>query len=108
MNILCLEQGDWMKPEEYPGMRNDWELSQLGDFASAQRTRAARRLSVNDSASPIQTSMFNAVGGSTIMYAATSRAFTRGTSGSRRWTGSPTTGPSTTSASHPSTTSTRT
>jgi choline dehydrogenase-like flavoprotein len=71
MNILCLEQGDWMKPASYPGMRTDWELSQLGDFALSPNARGRREdYPVNDSASPIQASMFNAVGGSTIMYAA--------------------------------------
>ncbi|MFI5393969.1 MAG: GMC family oxidoreductase [Candidatus Binatia bacterium] len=71
MNILCLEQGDWMDPAKYPGMSNDWELHQLGDFALSPNARGRREdYPVNDSASPIQTSMFNAVGGSTIMYAA--------------------------------------
>ncbi|HXQ21437.1 MAG TPA: GMC family oxidoreductase, partial [Candidatus Acidoferrales bacterium] len=71
MNILCLEQGDWMNPESYPGMRMDWEASQLGDFALSPNARGRREdYPVNDSASPIQASMFNAVGGSTIMYAA--------------------------------------
>jgi choline dehydrogenase-like flavoprotein len=71
MNILCLEQGDWMKPEAYPGMRTDWELSQFGDFSLSPNARGRREdYPVNDSASPIQPSMFSAVGGSTIMYAA--------------------------------------
>jgi choline dehydrogenase-like flavoprotein len=71
MNILCLEQGDWMKPESYPGMRTDWEAHQLGDFALSPNTRGRREdYPVNDSASPIQAAMFNAVGGSTILYAA--------------------------------------
>ena len=25
MHILCLEQGDWMKPSEYPSAGRDWE-----------------------------------------------------------------------------------
>ena len=71
MNILCLEQGDWMDPAKYPGMSSDWEVHQLGDFAFSPNARGRREdYPVNDSASPIQTSMFNAVGGSTIMYAA--------------------------------------
>ncbi len=71
MNILCLEQGDWMKPESYPGMRTDWEAHQLSDFALSPNARGRREdYPVNDGASPIQASMFNAVGGSTIMYAA--------------------------------------
>ena len=71
MNILCLEQGDWMKSDAYPGMQPDWEVRQLGDFALSPNARGrSEDYPVNDSASPIQASMFNAVGGSTIMYAA--------------------------------------
>jgi len=71
MNILCLEQGDWMDPVKYPGMTDDWEARQLGDFALSPNARGRREdYPVNDTDSPIQTSMFNAVGGSTIMYAA--------------------------------------
>ncbi len=25
MRILCLEQGDWMKPSDYPSNGRDWE-----------------------------------------------------------------------------------
>jgi choline dehydrogenase-like flavoprotein len=71
MNILCLEQGDWMKPGDYPGMRNGWEAHQLGAFALSPNARGRREdYPVNDSGSPIAASMFNAVGGSTILYAA--------------------------------------
>jgi choline dehydrogenase-like flavoprotein len=71
MNILCLEQGDWMDPAQYPGMRSDWEAHQLGDFALSPNARGRREdYPINDANSPIQTSMFNAVGGSTILYAA--------------------------------------
>src|SRR5262245_7855686 len=71
MNILCLEQGDWMDPAQYPGMRGDWEARQLSDFGFSPNTRGRREdYPVNDGASPIQISNFNAVGGSTILYAA--------------------------------------
>ncbi|MBI3784498.1 MAG: GMC family oxidoreductase [Deltaproteobacteria bacterium] len=71
MNILCMEQGDWMDPAKYPGMSNDWEARQLGDFGLSPNTRGRREdYPVNDSGSPIAVSMFNAVGGSTILYAA--------------------------------------
>jgi choline dehydrogenase-like flavoprotein len=71
MNILCLEQGDWMKPEDYPGMRTDWETRQFGDFGLSPNGRGRREdYPVNDSESAIAASMFNAVGGSTILYAA--------------------------------------
>ena len=52
-------------------MRTDWELRQLGDFGLSPNARGRREdYPVNDSASPIAASMFNAVGGSTILYAA--------------------------------------
>jgi len=71
MNILCLEQGDWMDPAKYPGMRADWELGQFGAFALSPNARKRREdYPVNDADSPIAASMFNAVGGSTILYAA--------------------------------------
>ena len=71
MNILCLEQGDWMNPADYPSNSNDWELRQFGDFGLSPNSRGRREdYPVNDSESPIAASMFNAVGGSTILYAA--------------------------------------
>src|SRR5512144_3195819 len=71
MNILCMEQGDWMDPSQYPGMRTDWEARQMGDFSFSPNTRGRKEdYPVNDVSSPIAVSMFNAVGGSTIMYAA--------------------------------------
>jgi choline dehydrogenase-like flavoprotein len=71
MNILCLEQGDWMDPARYPSTGLDWEFRALGDFALSPNTRRRPEdYPVNDAASPIAPSMFNAVGGSTILYAA--------------------------------------
>src|SRR5271167_167211 len=46
MHILCLEQGDWMKPSEYPSTARDWEARQLNDFPhQSQPSRARYRLS---------------------------------------------------------------
>ena len=71
MNILCMEQGGWMNPADYPGMRGDWETSQFGSFSLSPNLRGRKEdYPVNDSGSPIAASMFSAVGGSTIMYAA--------------------------------------
>lgn len=70
MHILCLEQGDFVRSDAYPGLRADWELSQAGDFAVSPNTRRRPEdYPVNDSGSPISVSMFNAVGGSTVLYA---------------------------------------
>ena len=70
MNILCLEQGDWMKSDDYPSNRTDWELRRLTDFGLSPNDRKLPSdYPVNDSESPIAASMFNAVGGSTILFA---------------------------------------
>ena len=71
MKILCLEQGDWMDPAQYPSTRKDWELRRFGDFAFSPNARGrSEDYPVNDEDSPINVSNFNAVGGSTILYAA--------------------------------------
>lgn len=71
MNVLCLEQGDWMDPAKYPSTGGDWELRGQGDMALSPNTRRRPEdYPINDAASPIVPSMFNAVGGSTILYAA--------------------------------------
>ena len=71
MKIVCLEQGGWMNPAEYPSTRGDWELRGFGDFALSPNSRGRPEdYPVNDSESPITISNFNAVGGSTVIYAA--------------------------------------
>jgi choline dehydrogenase-like flavoprotein len=71
MNIVCLEQGDWVDPATMPGTAIDWEVRQAGDFNFSPNVRGRREdYPVNDQESPIAASMFNAVGGSTILYAA--------------------------------------
>ena len=54
MNILCLEQGDWMDPTKYPGMAATGRRASSATSASA-RTRAGggRTIPVNDGDSPI-------------------------------------------------------
>ena len=72
MKIVCLEQGDWMDPAQYPSTKQNWELRALRRRSASRPTAAAatRTIPVNDSESPIAISNFNAVGGSTILYAA--------------------------------------
>jgi choline dehydrogenase-like flavoprotein len=71
MRVVCLEQGGWMDPAQYPTTRPDWELHGLGPFGFTPNTRGRREdYPVNDNDSPIKVSNFNAVGGSTILYAA--------------------------------------
>jgi choline dehydrogenase-like flavoprotein len=70
MRILCLEQGDWVKPTDYPSNGRDWEARQLGDFHISPNVRARPTdYPVNDEGSPIKVVNFNGVGGGTILYA---------------------------------------
>ena len=70
MRILCLEQGDWVKPTDYPSNGRDWEARQLGDFHISPNIRARPTdYPINDEDSPIKVVNFNGVGGGTILYA---------------------------------------
>ena len=40
MRILCLEQGDWVKPTDYPSNGRDWEARALSDFSPSPNRRA--------------------------------------------------------------------
>lgn len=71
MRILCLEQGDWVKPTDYPSNGRDWEERQFGDFATSPNRRGNRAdYPINDGDSPIKVANYNGVGGSTILFAA--------------------------------------
>ena len=71
MQILCLEQGDWMNPADYPSTRRSWEMSQLSEFSiSPNIRRRAADYPINEEESAIAVANFNAVGGSTILYSA--------------------------------------
>jgi len=69
MRIVCMEQGGWMNPAEYPAAGRDWELR--ADFSINPNSRnLPADYPVNSNDSPISVVNFNAVGGSTILYAA--------------------------------------
>ena len=54
MNIVCLEQGDWVQSTDLPGIATDWEVRQAADFNFSPNTRGRREdYPVNDSESPI-------------------------------------------------------
>ncbi|MBP6513704.1 MAG: GMC family oxidoreductase, partial [Steroidobacteraceae bacterium] len=70
MRVLCLEQGDWGRTDQYPSSGRDWEARQQGDFGFNPNYRKARAdYPVNDDASPIKIANFNGVGGGTVLYA---------------------------------------
>ncbi|MFO1195359.1 MAG: GMC family oxidoreductase [Burkholderiaceae bacterium] len=71
MRILCLDQGDWVNPADYPSTRRDWELLAEREFSPEPNVRRRPEdYPIDDSESPIAIVNFNGVGGSTILYAA--------------------------------------
>ncbi len=70
MHIVCMEQGDWMVPEQYPSSGIDWEARSFSDFSiSPNRRKRDTDYPINDSNSPIAVANFNGVGGGTVLYA---------------------------------------
>ena len=70
MRIVCLEQGDWMNPQEYPSSGMDWEARAFSDMSiSPNRRKRETDYPINDAGSPIAVANFNGVGGGTVLYA---------------------------------------
>src|SRR5882762_10135853 len=71
MHILCLDQGGWMNPAQYPSTGRDWEARFYGDYSPSPNIRGRPEdYPINDDNSPIKVVNFNGVGGSTVMYTA--------------------------------------
>lgn len=71
--VVCLEQGDWVNPADYPSSRPDYEIEfQRGRFNASPnvRKRPEDYPVVELGGNPPSIQMFNAVGGSTIHYVA--------------------------------------
>ncbi len=67
--VVCLEQGGWMKPNDYPSTRPDWELQLrrgVFNFSPNVRRRPEDYPVITKGTHPPDVLMFNAVGGSTI------------------------------------------
>jgi choline dehydrogenase-like flavoprotein len=70
MRIVCLEQGDWVRPGDYPSAGRDWEARQWGDFGTNPNLRAnPADYPIREDESPIKVANWNGVGGGTILYA---------------------------------------
>ncbi|MBS0642978.1 MAG: GMC family oxidoreductase [Proteobacteria bacterium] len=70
MRIVCMEQGDWQTPSQYPTSGRDWEARQLSDMHhNPNRRRRETDYPINGAESDIQVANFNGVGGSTVLYA---------------------------------------
>jgi choline dehydrogenase-like flavoprotein len=71
MKILCLEQGDWIKPTEFPTNGRDWEARRYADFDISPNRRARDTdYPINDDNSLMKIANFNGVGGGTILFTA--------------------------------------
>ena len=71
MHIVCLEQGGWTNPTDYPTNHQDWQQQQAGAWAIDPNVRGRDTdYPINNDASPISVVNFNGVGGSTVLYAA--------------------------------------
>lgn len=68
MRILCLEQGGWEKPSDYPSTRMDWESDDNYHFDPNVRQRMTD-YPINCDDSEITVANFNGVGGGTVLYA---------------------------------------
>jgi choline dehydrogenase-like flavoprotein len=71
MKILCLEQGDWIKPNAFPANGRDWEARRYADFdISPNRRKRDTDYPVNDDNSIMKIANFNGVGGGTVLFTA--------------------------------------
>jgi choline dehydrogenase-like flavoprotein len=68
--VVCLEQGDWLDRADYPGNKLDWELKARKDWATSPNIRGlAGDYPIVEDDTPVSPLMYNAVGGSTIIFA---------------------------------------
>ena len=69
MRVLCLEQGGWVDPTEYPAKYDDWERRGLDDYHPDPNKRGLPEdYPINGEGTPLKPGMYNAVGGSTILW----------------------------------------
>ena len=71
LNVICLEQGSWVNPGDYPGNKPEWELLTQSQWSHDPNTRALPAdYPLNVDESDMWPVMYNAVGGSTIFFGA--------------------------------------
>jgi choline dehydrogenase-like flavoprotein len=76
-SVVCLEQGPWMHQRDYPSNNMDWESRAMAAFSTSPNVRKLPAdYPVNEQDSAISPLMYNAVGGSTILWAAHFPRFT--------------------------------
>ena len=68
--VVCLEQGDWHDRDDYPGNKLDWELHQRKSGRPAPTSAASTQdYPIVEDDTPVSPLMYNAVGGSTLIFA---------------------------------------
>ena len=71
IQVMCLEQGNWMDPNKYTSTHLDWEKHLFSDYSFNPNVRTLPQdYPINNSDSEIDPLMFNAVGGSSIHWGA--------------------------------------
>ena len=71
MKVLCLEQGPWVRQQDFPTNGLDWEKRSMGEYSPDPNVRGLPAdYPVNSQDSPITPVLYNAVGGSTILWSA--------------------------------------
>ena len=71
IQVVCLEQGNWVDPKTYPSTHDDWELHIYSDFNLDPNVRGLPQdYPLNNENTPITPLMYNAVGGSAIHWGA--------------------------------------
>ena len=69
--VMCLEQGGEPDPEKFPAKERDWEVHRQTDYHPDPTVRGLPEdYPVNNDESAVEPVMYNAVGGSTILYSA--------------------------------------
>ncbi len=69
--VTCLEQGGWIDPDATPSLRPDWEIARQTTHHPNPNVRAAPQdYPVDDTEAAIKPFLYNAVGGSTILWGA--------------------------------------
>ena len=71
MRVVCLEQGDWVNPSDYPTNSANWESQAFGPYNIDPNVRGLDTdYPINTDDSDCAVVNFNGVGGSTILYGA--------------------------------------
>jgi choline dehydrogenase-like flavoprotein len=71
LKVTCLEQGDWVSYEDTPSLHADWEIARQTTHHPNPNVRRGRDdYPVDDSEAAIKPFLYNAVGGSTILWGA--------------------------------------